>query len=252
MKKIFTLIVVALMATMYVDAQTLVEGQDFCWKQVKKTMTTVPEDFCEGVSEAQATTKADNEWGSTIYGNLPEEGGAFSVIEYNWISSSPTTKTWAEIIAAVADYDTYYYPAKMDRPEGAPVLGVDFEWVKLNSNYTTAPADMCSGVIEYDAQTQLNVNWGTGALFGAVPEEGGNYTVLYDDWGSVVVKEMSWDQIYTLAIDPWEEIYYPKSLTTTSINNIRNTETKVSKSIKDGQIIIEKNGKTYNIMGVAK
>lgn len=249
MNRFFTFVMAVAMTAMVANAQDVVEGKDFCWKQVKSSMTNVPEDFCEGVSLAQATAKADNDWGCTIYGNLPEEGGEFSVVIYNWVGSDPSTKTWNEIIAAVSDWDTYYYPAKMNRPDNAPVLGVDFEWVQLNSE-STEPTDMCSGVIEYDAQVQLNAAWGTCALFGKTPSEGESYTTLYDDWGSFVVKEMTWEQVYTLASDPWEAVFYPKSLgNATSIKNTTE-EVKVLKRLQNGNIVIEKNGKLYNATGV--
>lgn len=250
MKKFLTFLMVALMTTMVANAADLEEGKDYKWVKVKTSMTTVPADFCEGVSEAQAMEKADSEWGCTIYGNLPEEGGEFSIIEYNWVSSSASTKTWAEIIAAVEDWDTYYYPAKMERPADAPVLGVDFEWVMLTSENTTAPEDMCQGVIEYDAQVQLERSYGTGALYGTLPSEDGTYTVLYDDWGAVVVKNLTWDAIATLAADPWEAVYYPKALgAATSINTPTET-VKVLKRLQNGHIVIEKNGKLYNATGV--
>lgn len=249
MRKSLLLLFVAFMTAFVANAEGLTEGKDYKWVKVKSSMTTVPADFCEGVSAEAATAKADSEWASTIYGNLPEEGGAFSVAEYSWIGSSLTTKTWEQILAAVEDFDEYLYPAKIERPADAPVLGVDFEWVQLTAENTTAPTDICAGVLQDDAQFELSLVYGTGAIFGELPEEGGNYNVLYDDWGAVDVKSLSWAQIAVLASDEWEAIYYPRSLGTSAIKNTSIDNNKVKKMVENGQVVIIKNGKKYSVSG---
>jgi len=119
MKKFYAMIVTMSLSAMSVYAETKdapVLGTDYKWVYIDESVTEFPADFCEGVAKADAETKLKDTWAiGAIYGNLPTEGNELQVLKFDMLDETCTesTMTWEAIVAAVADWDDYYYPARL-------------------------------------------------------------------------------------------------------------------------------------------
>lgn len=124
MKKIFTLFAMAFVAVC-VNAQSAepVQGVDYTWEHVTSEMTTVPADFCEGVSVDAAKAAMDTYFSliGCIVGNKPADGENYSAVVINddW-EYETTTLTWAAAAAkADPEWEEYIgYPARIPEPTG--------------------------------------------------------------------------------------------------------------------------------------
>ncbi|MGN1240626.1 MAG: hypothetical protein ACI4TV_07100 [Paludibacteraceae bacterium] len=136
-----------------------------------------------------------------------------------------------------------------------PVLGVDYEWKYISESMTEIPSNFCEGVSADDAITKLLDEFAIGVLYGNLPAEGGEFNVVkavgIDDYSLVT---MAWSDIVT-AVTDYDDYYLPVCIDNgggqggeTALKETT-VAPKVCKHIINGQIILQKGTKQYNVLG---
>lgn len=166
MKKI--LLFFAMIVGMTISAN----AQEYEWKWVTGSMTNVPDNFYEGLTKDDVEAAKD-EWPEVIvYGNKPAEGGAFSVLVYDFDEGwTESTMTWADIV----DNGFGIYPAT--KGASGPVnleldenSTEDFDWI-INYETTYSKVTLTRSMKRYLADGTTK-RWHTVALpFGMNAEQ---------------------------------------------------------------------------------
>lgn len=121
MKKLLLIIISAVMALS-------VNAQQFKWKEVKSSMTTVPEDYYDGTTKSDAKAKMDDDFlaEGAVFG--AQEEGLFNAIHWDddWENIVEEKISWETIVESGL---MYYYPA---------ALGTSQEALELDENSETS------------------------------------------------------------------------------------------------------------------